>query len=362
MDTKESHVVNFTSRYDDLRIARTAMPNTAYSLCMLGAHMLSRRDVLMGAVAGAAALVRQTRDVVAAASQPATPVGFDVPAGACDCHTHIFGDPRSFPFAANRVYTPEPASIEEMRALHRALHVDRVVIVQPSVYGTDNACTLDAVRQLGSRARAVAVIDDTASAAALDAMHNAGVRGIRLNLATSGQTDPAAARRRLQTAVRQLEGRRWHIQIYTGLPIVDAIKDQVMASPIPVVFDHFGGAQAALGVQQAGFDALLGLVRSGKAYVKISGAYRSSNARPDYADVAPLAKALIAANPRRLLWGSDWPHPDSAAVAGRKTTDIALLLPIDDGRVLNQLAVWAPDAGLRTTILVDNPARLYGFA
>jgi len=323
--------------------------------------MLSRRDVLIRAVAGAAAFARQARAVRAAASQPATPVGFAVPAGACDCHTHIFGDPRQFPFVANRVYTPESASIEEMRALHRALHMDRVVIVQPSVYGTDNACTLDAVRQLGSRARAVAVIDDTASAAALDELHRAGVRGIRINLATSGQTDPAAALRRVQKAVEQLEGRSWHIQIYTGLAVIGAIADQVMASPIPVVFDHFGGAQAALGVPQAGFDTLQGLVRSGKAYVKISGAYRSSIARPDYADVAPLAQALVAANPRRILWGSDWPHPDSAAVAGRKTTDIAPLFQIDDGRVLNQLAVWAPDAGERKTILVDNPARLYGF-
>jgi predicted TIM-barrel fold metal-dependent hydrolase len=127
------------------------------------------------------------------------------------------------------------------------------------------------------------------------------------------------------------------------------------------VFDHFGGARAALGTAQPGFEALLALVRSGKAYVKISGAYRSSTARPDYADVTPLAKALIAANLQRILWGSDWPHPDSSTVAGRKKTDIAPLLPIDDGRVLNQLAVWAPDTAQRKTILVDNPARLYGY-
>jgi predicted TIM-barrel fold metal-dependent hydrolase len=105
----------------------------------------------------------------------------------------------------------------------------------------------------------------------------------------------------------------------------------------------------------------LSLVRTGKAYVKISGAYRSSNAPPDYADVAPLAKALIAANPQRILWGSDWPHPDSSTVAGRKATDIAPLLQIDDGRLLNQLAVWTPDAARRKLILVDNPARLYGY-
>jgi predicted TIM-barrel fold metal-dependent hydrolase len=322
--------------------------------------MLSRRDLLAGAL-GAAVLARLTPTVRAAASQPITPVQFDLPPGSCDCHTHVFGDPRRFAFAPGRVYTPEPASVAEMRALHRALHMDRVVIVQPSVYGTDNACTLDAVRQLGSRARAVAVIDEHMPSAALDALHAGGVRGIRLNLATSGQTDPAAARGRLQKAVEQLEGRGWHIQMYTGMAVIDAIRSQIAASPIPIVFDHFGGAQAVLGTAQPGFDALLALVKSGKAYVKISGAYRSSNARPDYADVAPLAKALIAANPQRILWGSDWPHPDSAIVAGRKATDIAPLLPIDDGRVLNQLPLWAPDAALRKTILVDNPARLYRF-
>jgi predicted TIM-barrel fold metal-dependent hydrolase len=322
--------------------------------------MLSRRDLLAGAVA-AAVLGRRSATVRASASQPATPVAFDVPPGACDCHTHIFGDTRRFPFAAERVYTPEPASIPEMRTLHRALHIDRVVIVQPSVYGTDNACTLDAVDQLGSRARAVVVVDDAVSAAALDRMHRGGARGVRINLATSNQTNPSVARRRLQRAVEQLKGRPWHIQIYTTLPVIDAIKDQVMQSPIPVVFDHFGGAQASAGTTQTGFDSLVGLVKSGKAYVKISGAYRSSSRQPDYADAAPLAKALIAANPHRILWGSDWPHPDSARVDGRQTTDIAPLIQIDDGRLLNQLPVWAADAALRKTVLVDNPSRLYGY-
>jgi len=322
--------------------------------------MLSRRDLITGAVA-AAVLGRRGAVVRAAASQPATPVAFEIPAGACDCHTHIFGDARRFPFAADRIYTPEPASIAEMRALHRSLHMDRVVIVQPSVYGTDNACTLDASRQLGSRARAVVVIDDATPAAALDRMHGAGARGVRIKLATANQTSPAVARQRLQRAVEQLKGRPWHIQIYATLPVIDAIKDQVMQSPVPVVFDHFGGAQASAGTSQAGFDSLVGLVRSGKAYVKISGAYRSSSRRPDYADVAPLAKALIAANPQRILWGSDWPHPDSVRVDGRATTDIAPLIQIDDGRLLNQLPLWAPDAALRKTILVDNPARLYGY-
>jgi predicted TIM-barrel fold metal-dependent hydrolase len=130
---------------------------------------------------------------------------------------------------------------------------------------------------------------------------------------------------------------------------------------VPVVFDHFGGAQAALGPEQPGFADMLELVRAGKAYVKISGAYRASKLGPDYADAAPLAQALIAANADRIVWGTDWPHPDSVTPADKKITDVTPLFQIDDGRLLNQLPVWAPDAAVRKKILVDNPVRLYGF-
>lgn len=323
--------------------------------------MLTRRDVLITAAAGAAALVlRPGTTVLASASQPATPVNFDVPKGACDCHTHIFGDPRRFPYFPGRVYTPESASIAEMRSLHRALHTGRVVIVQPSVYGTDNSCTLDAIKQLGPGARGIAAIDEKASDAMLDEMHHGGIRGIRINLETSGQFDPAVAHKRLDAAMNRIKDRRdWHIEVYTRLSVIEAIHDQVMVSPVPVSFDHFGGAQAALGVNQPGFDVLLSLLRSGKSYVKISAPYRSSKLAPDYADVAPLAKALIAANPQRIIWGTDWPHP--AQIPGRKPSEITPLYQIDDGRDLNMVALWAPGPAQRQTILVDNPAKLYGF-
>jgi predicted TIM-barrel fold metal-dependent hydrolase len=324
--------------------------------------MLSRRDILIGsAAAGTVALVRGTTTVFASASQPSTPVNFDVPAGACDTHTHVFGDPRRFAFATPRPYTPEPASVAEMRALHLALHTQRVVIVQPSVYGVDNSCTLDGIKQLGSIARGVAVIDEKTPESALDEMTRAGIRGIRINLETSGVTDPVASRQRFAEAVERLKNRNWHIQIYTRLSVIESLKDQIAAAPMPVVFDHFGGAQAALGLEQPGFSTLLNLVRTGKAYVKISGAYRASTKAPDYPDVAPFAKALIAANPQRILWGSDWPHPNSSQVPGHKFTDIAPLQQIDDGRLLNQLPVWTPEAAVRKTILVENPAKLYGF-
>jgi predicted TIM-barrel fold metal-dependent hydrolase len=322
--------------------------------------MITRRTVLLGSMAVGAATIWPPK-LLSKASQPSTPVHFDVPAGACDSHTHIFGDPQQFPWFSGRTYTPESASVAEMRALHRALHIDRVVIVNPSVYGTDNSCTLDAMKQLGSRARGIAVIDDKISDLQLEEIDQAGVRGIRLNFENFGQTNPDLTRKAFQSAIERVAARKWHIQIYTRLAVIESLHKEIMAAPVPVVFDHFGGAQAPLGTGQAGFDTMLDLVRSGKAYVKISGAYRAAAKPPDYLEAAPLAKALIAANAERILWGSDWPHPTGAALPGHHASDVAPLLPIDDGRLLNQLLVWAPDAGVRKTILVDNPARLYGF-
>ncbi len=235
------------------------------------------------------------------------------------------------------------------------------MIVTPSVYGTDNSSTLFGMKARGASARGVAVIDDKTPDADLDAMGQAGIRGIRLNLATGGVNDPAVGRPRFQAAVERVKNRNWHVQLFTNLAMITAIKDLVAASPVPVVFDHFGGAQGELGPEQPGFADLTELVRSGKAYVKISGAYRASKLGPDHADMIPLARALIAANSDRIVWGTDWPHPDSVTPPGRKTTDVQPLFQIDDGRLFNQLPVWAPDAATRKKILVDNPARLYGF-
>jgi predicted TIM-barrel fold metal-dependent hydrolase len=233
--------------------------------------------------------------------------------------------------------------------------------VQPSVYGTNNSVTLDAVKQIGVSARGVAVIDDETADADIDAMRRAGIRGLRINFEAGGPPNPDAARQKFESMVARAKAHGLHVQIYTRLSVIESLKDQVMAAPVPVVFDHFGGAQASLGTAQPGFDTLLSLVRAGKAYVKISGAYRSSTQAPDYADVAPLATALIAANAERILWGSDWPHPDSASKPGRAATELAPLFQIDDGRLFNLFATWAPDAALRKTILVENPAKLYGF-
>src|SRR6476660_6792121 len=233
--------------------------------------MLTRREILKGSIA-AAALMRMSA-AFAKPSQPSTPVNFDVPPGACDCHTHIHTP--QFPYYSGRVYTPDAALPDEMAALHKALHIQRVVIVTPSVYGTDNRPTLYGIKARGNDARGVAVIDDKTPDSDLDAMGKAGFRGIRLNLATGGTNDPEIARKRFKAALPRVQAHNWHIQIYTNLAMISALKDDIAASPVPVVFDHFGGAQAALGVNQPGFSELLALVKSGRAYVKISGAYRA---------------------------------------------------------------------------------------
>jgi predicted TIM-barrel fold metal-dependent hydrolase len=268
-------------------------------------------------------------------------------------------DPQRFPFAPARAYTPEPATIPEIRALHKALHTSRVVIIQPSMYATDNACVIDAVKQLGPTARGIAAIGPKVTDADLDEMHRAGIRGIRINLMAPNMT-PEAAKQRIKDGIERIKTRSaWHIESYAPPQIIAALSDQVSASPIPISFDHMGGAQASKGVGQPGFDVLLSLLHSGKAYVKISAPYRCSNIAPDYPDAAPIAKALIAANPQRAIWGTDWPHPGGAPPT--KPEDINPFFKIDDGLVFNQLAIWAPDASQRKLILVDNPVRLYGF-
>jgi predicted TIM-barrel fold metal-dependent hydrolase len=313
-------------------------------------------------MAGAAGILSRADVLRAKASQPTTKVNFSVPPGACDTHVHVFGDPKKFPFFAGRVFTPEQASVAELRSMLKSIHRERVVVVHPSVYGTDNRATVDAVRELGSMARGIAVIDAKTPESELDEMARVGIRGIRINLTQAGVSDPAAALRSFQTAAERAKARNWHVQINTSPKIIEALSPHLQTSPVPVVFDHFGGAKSADGVNQPGFASLVSLVKSGKAYVKISAAADLvSTKAPDYADVIPLAKALVAANPQRVLWGTDWPHPDSRVLPERKNTDIAPLVQTDDGLVLNLLPVWVPDAGIRRAILVDNPARLYGF-
>jgi predicted TIM-barrel fold metal-dependent hydrolase len=291
----------------------------------------------------------------AKASQPSTPVNFDLPAGACDCHTHIHGDPAEFPWFPGRTYTPEMALPEEMSELHKALRMQRVVIVTPSVYGPDNSASIHGMQARGKDARGVAVIDDKTTDAELDRLAKLGFKGIRLNLSTAGVNDPNVARQRFLAAAERVKSRNWHVQLNTTLPVIAAMKDALAASPVPLVFDHYGNANEELGVNQPGFSDLVDLVKSGKAYVKISV---TAGPRKNYAYFTPLAQMLIAANSDRCLWGTNWPHPNSVNGSTERVTP---LWQVDDGLVLNLLPTWTPDAAIRKKILVDNPARLYEF-
>ena len=324
--------------------------------------MLTRRKVLVGGVlAGVSGLFRHGGIAHAAASQPRTKVRFDVPPGATDCAVHVFGDVKRHPYWEGRTYTPEPATVAELEQVMRALGLDRVVVVQASTYGTDNSCVVDSIRELGSGARGVAVIDDKTTDASLEEMHRGGVRGIRLSLGNQGVTDPAAARQRVRAAADRMKNRNGWSVLISGSPATwEALRVELAAVTVPLVIDHFGEPRVADGVGQPGFTTVLNLVASGKAYVKLSNADTLAR-QPDLSDITPYARALIAANPQRVVWGSAWPHPSAGAVPGRKSTDLALHRQVDDGRVMNMLPIWAPDAAIRKMILVDNPARLYGF-
>jgi predicted TIM-barrel fold metal-dependent hydrolase len=285
---------------------------------------------------------------------------FDVPPGACDCHVHVF-DPDRFPYSPSRRYTPGKASLEDLLALQNSLGLRRVVVVQPSIYGVDHACMLEAIRRLGPRARGIGVIDEAMEPSAIATLDHAGVRGARINLEVVHQRNPADAARRLRTAAKRVPP-HWHIQIYTALPVIAALKEEIADLSVPAVIDHFGLARAEGGPGQAGFEDLLALMRSGKAYVKLSAPYLVSKRAPGYDDVAPIARALVKASPDRVLWGSNWPHTGGAN--RRPDQDPSAIEPFrseDDRRNLCLLADWVPDAAVRRAILVDNPARVYGF-
>jgi predicted TIM-barrel fold metal-dependent hydrolase len=289
-------------------------------------------------------------------------IGFAVPGGACDCHTHVFPDNPRFPLSASRKYTPPFASVPQLQAMLDTLQLQRVVVVQPSVYGSDNAATLYAVRTLGQdRARAVAVIEGDVTDAQLDALHDAGVRGVRLNLEMQAESDPSRCKAIVKDTAARIAGRRWHIQVYSQLELIASIADVFGELDLPVVLDHFARARAEAGPGQPGFCAVLDLVRAGSAYVKLSAPYLCSTDTPHHEDLDAIAHALIDANPKRMLWASNWPHPNPSRAKQATPDRISPAQQVDGHRLLGLLAKWAPDAALRELILVANPASLYGF-
>lgn len=270
---------------------------------------------------------------------------FDPPPGSCDCHAHILWPQQLYPYTPNRSYTPPEASLADYKKMLKTLGLDRAVIVHPSVYGTDNRATLDAIKIGGPNFRGVAVVDADIPFSELEEMHQAGIRGVRINLLFKGGIGTAEVR----SLTKKVAPLGWHLQLLIDVSEFDEL-DVLEDLPVDVVFDHMGHMPAGKGLDHPGFVQMLKMLERGHAWVKLSGAYRmTANTDLPYADTVPFARKLIATNPERLVWATDWPHP-------------AVTLPMpNDGDLLSLLAEWAPDAAVRDRILVDNPARLYDF-
>lgn len=268
---------------------------------------------------------------------------FDVPAGTCDCHFHIFGPQDAFPFADERSYTPPEASVAQYRKMAAAIGVERMVIVQASVYGFDNSCTLDAVQQFGiDRARAVVALNVEATEDEIRALHDGGVRGVRLITMAKG----GAPLDQLTAIAEKIEPFGWHVQMYVGPDDLKKYADVISSAPVPVVLDHLAHLSSAS--PRESVDLVLKLLESGNAWIKIIP-YRASQEGHPYHDVLDVSRLLLESAPDRCLWGTDWPHPAMDDY-----------MP-DDGDLMDLVPMWAPDAGLRKKVLVDNPAVLYGF-
>lgn len=266
---------------------------------------------------------------------------------ACDSHMHIF-DPR---FAPSPHWTRQPpdAPVAAYRLLQQRLGTQRAVVVTPSTYGTDNACTLDALAQLGDSARGVAVVAEDVGDAELDLLAARGVCGLRVNFVTP-QSWGKTTQQMLTTLAGKVQRLGWHIQVFVHPEQLVQLASVLAALPVPLVVDHLGSIDPAEGTRGLAYDALRRLLDGGNTWVKLSGAYmRSTVHGPSYADTLPLGRALVRAAPERLVWGSDWPH----------TTEVPG--SVNDADLVDLLAAWAVTPATLERILVDNPAHLYGF-
>lgn len=278
---------------------------------------------------------------------PASPPRTAVPPLSCDCHMHIYGDATEFPAAPESPFRPVPGGdFDAYVRMHRLLGLERAVVVQPSVYGTDNRCTMDAVERLGSRARAVVVVDETVEDAELQRLTEAGARGLRFFMLPGGvlgwdKLAPLAAR---------VAPFGWHIQLQMDGRHLHEREAEIAGLGCPVVIDHNGKFLEPVETDHPGFLALCRLIDAGKAWVKTSGVYETSkDGFPDYGDVARLARALIDRFPERCVWATNWPHPS-------KPDDAP-----DDSHLLDLFERWCGSDAVLRRILVENPATLYDF-
>ncbi len=269
---------------------------------------------------------------------------FKLPPGATDAHCHVFGPAAKFPYAPARRYTPEDAPKEMLHALHDHLGVERSVIVQASCHDTDNAAMLDCIASDPKRYRGVAIVDDSFADKDYDALHAGGVRGVRFNFVKhlGGAPDMGVFNR----VIDRIKGRGWHVVLHLDAPNIIPLSDMIRKLPLPFIVDHMGRVPAKDGVDQPPLRALIELSRLESAWIKVCGAERIS--MPPYDQAVPIAHALVQAAPERVLWGTDFPHPNATHEA-------------DEADLVDLVPQYAQDALAQKRLLVDNPAKLYGF-
>jgi len=269
---------------------------------------------------------------------------FQLPAGATDAHCHVFGPGERFPYAPGRRYTPDDAPKEMLRALHDHLGVARAVIVQASCHGSDNAAMLDCIASDPRRYRGVAIVDDSFTEKDFDALDGGGVRGVRFNFVKhlGGAPDMDVFAR----VIDRIKDRGWHLVLHLDAPSIVPLSDVMRKLPLPFVIDHMGRVPGKDGVAQAPLKALLELARLENCWIKVCGAERISF--PPYAEAVPIAHAIVQAAPERVLWGTDFPHPNPTHEA-------------DEADLVDLVPQFTADPEQQRKLLVDNPARLYGF-
>ncbi len=272
-----------------------------------------------------------------------------LPPLACDTHAHVCGPASRYPYWPARIYTPPDALPAHYRHMLATLGVRRAVLVQPSVYGTDNAAMLDMLATDPTNLRAVAVVPPEVDTAELERMHALGVRGVRCNIVDIKDGKGRLPLEMLHALAARVKPFGWHLEFLMHVDEFPDLDRLLGDFPVDVVFGHLGYMRTGLGLEAPGYQALMRLLEGGRAWVKLTGPYRISASPMPYADVAQYAHALVDCAPGRVVWGSDWPH---VTVKGA--------MP-NDGDLCDLLASWVPDEAARRRVLVDNPARLYGF-